>query len=115
MYDITPIINAVIALFAAIVTAVIIPYIKSRTSETQLRKTLEWARIAVSAAEQIYGAGGGEQKFEYAARWLRDRGIGVDIYELRAYIEDAVHEMNSSSLSNQDFGEEPDFGEEQPE
>lgn len=42
------------------------------------------------AAEQIYSAGNGDEKFAYVAAELEDRGFKVDT----AVIEAAVREMN---------------------
>ena len=52
--DITTIIEAAAALVAAVITAVVIPYIKSRTTAQQQAEINAWVKIAVTAAEQIY-------------------------------------------------------------
>ena len=52
--NITPILQAVAALLATIITAVVVPYVKSRTTASQQAQINAWVRIAVSAAEQIY-------------------------------------------------------------
>ena len=63
MYDITPIIEAVAALIGVIVTCVLIPFIKSKTTASQQAEINAWVKIAVSAAEQIFkGSGHGEEK-----------------------------------------------------
>ncbi len=63
MIDITPIINAVIALAAAGVSVFLIPWLKSQTTEAQRKELLEWVKIGVAAAEQLYaGQGRGEEK-----------------------------------------------------
>ena len=53
IYDITPIIEAVAALIAALITAFVIPYIKGKTTANQQQQINAWVRIAVSAAEEI--------------------------------------------------------------
>ena len=53
MFDITVIIEAVFALLAAIITAIVIPYIKSKTTASQQAEINAWVKIAVTAAEQI--------------------------------------------------------------
>lgn len=53
-FNITPIVEAVAALIAALITAVVVPYIKSRTTTNQQQQINAWVRIAVTAAEQIY-------------------------------------------------------------
>lgn len=55
-------------------------------------------REAVSAAEQVYGSGKGEQKLKYAInvveKYLEAKGISLDLDIILAYIEAAVKEMN---------------------
>lgn len=61
--DITTIIEAAAALVAAVTTAVVIPYIKSRTTAQQQAEINAWVKIAVTAAEQIYrGAGAARRR-----------------------------------------------------
>ena len=98
--DITIIIEAVFALIAAIITAIIIPYIKSRTTAQQQSQINAWVRIAVSAAEQIYvGSGRGEEKKAYVINWLREHGVTVDESKLNAMIEAAVYDLKSGFIS----------------
>ena len=61
--NITPIIETVFALIAAVITAIVIPYIRSKTTAQQQTEINAWVRIAVSAAEQIYVGSG--------RRWTR--------------------------------------------
>ena len=94
--NITPIIEAVFALIAAIVTAVVVPYIKSRTTAAQQTETAAWVRIAVTAAEQIYnGTGRGQEKKKYVEDWLKAHGVTVDSEKLDAMIESAVYELKN--------------------
>ena len=51
---------------------------------------LSTIRILVYAAEQIYGAGKGNSKYQYVQNELEERGLRVDA----AAIEAAVREMN---------------------
>lgn len=98
-FDITPIIEAVAALLAAIITAVVVPYIKSKTTADQQRQINTWVQIAVSAAEQIYaGSGRGEEKKQYVIGWLRLHGVTVDSDKLDAMIEAAVYDLKSGVL-----------------
>lgn len=96
MTDITPIIEAVIALIGAVITAVIIPYIRSRTTAQQQDELYAWVKIAVLAAEQLYkGSGRGSEKKAYVLEWLNDHGVTVDEGKLNAMIEAAVLELNN--------------------
>lgn len=99
--DITVIIEAVFALIAAIITAVVIPYIKSKTTSQQQSDIASWVDIAVAAAEQIYnGSGRGEEKKAYVLEWLRSRGIDVDSEAIDAMIEAAVYALKKELESN---------------
>ena len=99
MYDITPIIEAVAALIAALITAFLVPYIKSKTTASQQAEINAWVKIAVSAAEQIFkGSGRGEEKKQYVIAWLKERGVTVDENELDALIEAAVYELTQGII-----------------
>ena len=90
MIDITPIINAVIALAAAGVTVFLIPWIKSKTTDEQRKELHEWVKIGVAAAEQLYkGQGRGEEKKKYVLEFLASMGFTVDEEAINAAIEAA--------------------------
>ena len=92
--DITPIIEAAFMLIAAVITAVIVPYIRSKTTDTQRAELQALVRIAVTAAEQLYvGTGKGKEKKAYVFEWLNERGITVDSEKLDAMIESAVYSL----------------------
>ena len=95
--DITIIIEAVFTLIAAVITAIVIPYIKSRTTAQQQSQISAWVKIAVTAAEQLYkGSGRGAEKKAYALDWLHEHGVTVDESKLDAMIESAVYDINNS-------------------
>lgn len=98
MTDITPIIEAVFALIGAVITAVVIPYIRSRTTAQQQAELNAWVKIAVSAAEQMEQFGGirkGKEKKAFVLGWLKEHGVTVDESKLDAMIEAAVLELNN--------------------
>jgi len=100
MFDVTTIIEAVFALIAVIITAVIIPYIKSKTTKQQQAEIDLWVKIAVTAAEQIYtGTGRGAEKKVYVLDWLRAHGITVDESKLNALIESAVYDLKNGVIT----------------
>ena len=95
MTDLTPIVNAVIALIAAIVTTFLIPWIKSKIDAAKLAQIVEWVGIAVRAAEQIYNESGmGEKKKQYVLNFLADKGFTLDPDSINAMIEAAVKNLN---------------------
>lgn len=97
--DITTIVEAVFALIGVVITAVVIPYIRSRTTAQQRAEINAWVKIAVSAAEQMYkGDGRGKEKKAYVLEWLAAHGITVDEGKLDALIEAAVYDINSGVL-----------------
>ena len=103
MFDVTTIIEAIFALLAAVITAIIVPYIKSRTTAQQQQEINAWVRIAVTAAAQIYtGSGRGQEKKAYVLAWLQAHGVTVDKGRLDAMIESAVYNMKNGFITLED-------------
>lgn len=97
MIDITNLLNAVIVLLTAIITAHLIPAIKNKMDDNTQEDFLKWVKIAVSAAEQLYtDTGAGKRKKAYVVNFLKDKGFIVDESSLDAAIESAVYELNES-------------------
>ena len=99
MIDLTPFFQALIGLLAALVTYKLIPWIKAHTNGQQQQNLYAAARIAVYAAEQLYGAGQGEEKLEYALNALKNAGFKVDASLARQAVEDAVYGLNNGYLT----------------
>ena len=98
--DLTPIFQAVIALLAALVTYKLIPWIKSKTTDAQRKELLEWVKIGVAAAEQLYeGQGRGEEKKKYVLEFLASMGFTVNEEAVNAAIEAAVNQLNGGNLT----------------
>ena len=92
MIDLTPIINAMIALIAAIVTWKLIPWINARTTNEQRATIAALIRTGVFAAEQLYNAPGmGKAKFEYVQNYLGLHGYKVDIAEIEAAVGEHIN------------------------
>ena len=95
--DITPVVNAVIALIAAVVTAFVIPWVKSKTTAAQREEINSWVKIAVTAAEQIYsGIGKGKEKKAYVLKFLEEKNLKIDEESVDLMIESAVKNMNQA-------------------
>ena len=88
MIDFTPIIEAIIGLLAAIITVKVIPWIKAKTTNEQQIMIGAAVKTLVFAAEQIYGAGKGEEKLDYVITQMEKQGYTAD----RNIIEAAVRE-----------------------
>ena len=88
--DLTSIANAVIALIATIITAFVIPWIRSKTTAAQFEKIKMWVTVAVEAAEQLYtGSGRGAEKKAYVVEFLNSKGFKIDAETLDKLIEAA--------------------------
>lgn len=97
MTDITPIVNAVIALAAAVVTVFVVPWIKSKTTAAQREEIDAWVKIAVTAAEQIYKeTGKGKEKKAYVLKFLEEKNLKIDEESVDLMIESAVKNMNEA-------------------
>lgn len=91
--DLTPILQAILALAAALITGRLVPWIKARTTEQQQANLAALASTLVFAAEQLYGANRGDEKLAYVVDILRTHGYDVNSKEVLAAVEAAVHQM----------------------
>lgn len=103
--DLTDIIQAVIALLAALVTYKLIPWIRNRTTAEQQALLSATTKTLVYAAEQLYGAGKGAEKLDYVIAGLEKRGFTAD----RDAIEAAVAEqLNMVTITTKETEEKTD-------
>jgi len=94
MVDLTQIIVAVLTLVISLITAFLIPYLKTKVSGEQLETIKFWVNIAVEAAEMIYvGTGRGQEKKEYVVQFLNSKGFTLNVAEIENLIEAAVMEL----------------------
>lgn len=96
MLDLTPLLQAIIGLCAAAITLYAIPWLKQKAGQERTQRLYNLAKIAVSAAEQMYGPETGKEKAEYVMDYLRKHGFNVSVEELRGALEAAVYEMNAA-------------------
>ena len=106
MIDITPIVEGIIGLVVAIISAIIIPKIRVWVNNNLTVKQIDIIKIivqsAVQAAEQIYAksekAGSSKKKYvmEYAKSKLAEMGLTINEKELEVYLEQAVLELKES-------------------
>lgn len=101
--DLTPVINAVIVLLAAVITAFVIPWIKAKATVQQQEALLGVYRTLVFAAEQLFGSGHGEDKLTYVENQLKKKGYTVD----RDMIEATVKMHFGTWVTNTNAGEPP--------
>lgn len=94
MTDLTPVINAFIALIAALITAFVVPWIKRNTSAKDREEFLKWVEIAVAAAEQLFYSTQGPEKKKYVVQFLQEHGFTFSREEINAAIEGAVLKLH---------------------
>jgi len=88
---------ALISIIGALITYVLVPYLKAKTTETQQKKIETVVNIAVKAAEQIFSTpGAGQDKKDYVLSVLNSKGIKIDQSQLDLLIEAAVYQLNQS-------------------
>ena len=107
--DLTPIIQAIIALLAAIITIKVIPWIQAKTTAQQQAMLRAAVSVAVYAAEQIYGAGGGNEKMQYVKARLREKGFDIDITEIEAAVKGlTMIQEQGTSIPSPEMVEQPE-------
>jgi hypothetical protein len=94
MIDLTPIMEAIIALVVAVITAFVIPWLKGKIDADKLEQIKLWVTVAAEAAEQLYnGTGRGEEKKAYVVKFLQEKGFTIDPDSLDKLIEAAVFNL----------------------
>jgi hypothetical protein len=95
MINIEIIIKIIIPILGAIITYLIVPLVKQKTTKEQRENIYFWVRVAVQAAEMIYKEKGqGKLKKEYVVTFLQSKGMNITMQELDILIEAAVKELN---------------------
>lgn len=92
--DITPVLEALIALAAALVAGRLLPWLRERLTAQRMERLEAACNVAVYAAEELFRAGHGQEKLNYAQEYLKSRGLEVDTARLLA----AVRRMREAGL-----------------
>ena len=93
------VLRVVISVCAALVTAFVVPYLRTLRTDKRYSALIDIVRVAVLAAEQtVVGQGQGaakkEQVIEFVRAWMAKQGIDITYDQLSSLIEAAVFEMN---------------------
>ena len=95
--DITSILVAIIGVIGTVISVVLVPYFKSKTTAEQRDNIYFWVKLAVEAAEKIYNEKGqGKAKKEYVKQFLFEHGITLDETQLDVVIESAVLQLQTA-------------------
>ncbi|NLY08516.1 MAG: phage holin [Tissierellia bacterium] len=86
---------AVLTIISALVTGLLIPYLRGKIKAEDRKKILTIVKYAVMAAEQLFNESGqGEIKKQYVIEYLAKQGFKLNTDELDMLIESAVKELN---------------------
>lgn len=100
MIDLTPIINAIIALLAAVAIRYFVPWLKEHTTAEQRSNLEAWAAIATAAAQQLYHQQDGASRKEYAQLIMTEHGFDINEPKVDAAIEAAVLALHEAMKKN---------------
>lgn len=91
---ITEVTKAVITVVLVILSAYVVPWVKSRIGEEKYETILDFAEIVVRSAEKMFTVDEWAQKKAYAVNMVENKAkeLGIDINEkeINAIIEGAV-------------------------
>lgn len=97
--DLQPIVSALTALIAAVITTFLVPYIKGKISRQEYDRLMEAVRIAVAAAEQLFTSPqSGADKKQYVQEFLAAQGYDVSQQEIDTMIEATVSKINGVEI-----------------
>lgn len=96
-FDYTELIQAIIALVSLLITSFLIPWLKQKISAEKRAKLLDYVKIGVAAAEQIYGSKAGQKKKDYVVAFLLSKGVVFDVDEVENMIESEVYKLTQAS------------------
>lgn len=92
--DLSPVMNALPTLIAALVTAFLIPWIKTKIGNEKLISLKAWVSVAVSAAEKLFDySQAGSEKKSYVKQFIKSLGLDVDDEILDSLIESQVYKL----------------------
>lgn len=94
MTNLTPVLEAVIALAVAIITAFVIPWVRSKTTAQEREDLLVWVDIAVAAAQQMFHELDGAERLKYALSMLEYKGFDMNDETIRDAVEAAVLKLH---------------------
>ena len=95
--DLTPILQALIGLLATLITAKLIPWIKTKIAADKQGLFDAAVQSLVFAAEQLYGAGKGAEKLKYVKDELAKKGFAIDDAAIEAKVYELLNKIKAPS------------------
>lgn len=92
---ITKIVEAVLTIILALVSAYLIPWIKNKLGDDRYRELVEFCEICVRSAEQLFTEEQAQEKKTYVVEmivpYVRKLGLNLGEEEINAIIESCVN------------------------
>lgn len=106
MFDITFIVEFIITLAVSLITAFLLPYLKTKFTAEKISSAYEVIKILVNAIEQTTKVSGqGAKKKAWVLERLQNYNIKIDESKVNELIEASVHEMNNAVANKDKVGE----------
>ena len=91
--------KSIIMILLALITGVVVPWVKAKMGKENLEKILAWAKIGVEAAEMLFpmpGSGAEKKKYvvDFLCHILAELNIRISEDEINNIIESAVKELH---------------------
>ena len=97
--DLTPIVQAIIAIVVTVASMYLIPFIKSKVENEKLSQIIMWIETLVACADQIYERHQGAEKKAYVIERinaiLAQHNLHLDLRAIEDLIEAAVLKLHS--------------------
>lgn len=95
--NITQIVLAIITILGTVLTAIMVPWIRSKKTKEELEEIFKWADIFVHFAEELYKATpkAGKEKHELVKEKLKEL-FGLDDEQCDIIIKALVNKMNNA-------------------
>lgn len=96
--DMTQVFLGVLGLITVIISSVIVPWIKSKTTVQQQDMIRTWATVAVYAAQQLFVNSDEKKEYalQYVSKMLEKYNIKLTANEVSTYIEGALKDIKIS-------------------
>lgn len=96
--DMTQVIVALIGLLGIVLSTVVIPLLRAKTTAQKWDNAMFWVKLAVQCAEQVYNETGmGEKKKAFVEKFLEEHNIKLDPDQIDVAIEAAVLEIQKAA------------------
>ena len=90
------ILEVILSIVVVVTTAYLIPAIKAKRTNEELKTIMKKADIAVKAAEQIFDYQDNEKKYNYADKFLKNTFKDLTVSDREALIQKTVNELKSA-------------------